>query len=146
MPQRGNGHRISQREQVLQCLRAGNTRRAAALSVGIAWKTLWEWTRDDDAFRSQVEKAEAEAELEHVANIVRAGSEGTWTASAWWLERKQYQDWGRKDTLALKLGKMTEEELDDYIAAGERALAEAREGTPALPKASVAEFIDAESC
>lgn len=135
MPQQGEGHRQAEREMVLQALRAGNTRRASAGYAGIEWSTLWRWTQEDATFRSQVEKAEADAEVRHVANIAKAATDGVWTASAWWLERRQHGDWGRKDMLALKLGKMSEEELDDYIAAGERALAEAREGDPALSPA-----------
>lgn len=116
LPQQGEGHRQAKREMVLQALRAGNTRRASASYAGIEQSTLWRWTSEDADFRSQVEKAEADAEVRHVANIAKAASDGVWTASAWWLERRQHGDWGRKDTLALQLAKKTPEELVDFVA------------------------------
>jgi hypothetical protein len=50
-------------------------------------------------FFNDVQKAEQEAEAWHVANIAKAAKNGTWTASAWWLERvkrERYGRWGPK--------------------------------------------------
>ena len=87
---------------ILTCLKAGNTRRASAAYAGIDEDTLLIWFKKDSEFSESVRKAEADAEVRHVANIAKAAGKGNWTASAWWLERKQYQDWRRRDQLDFK--------------------------------------------
>jgi hypothetical protein len=43
-----------------------------------------------------VEKARARAEMQSVA-LIRKAAEKNWQAAAWYLERRNYQEWGRKD-------------------------------------------------
>lgn len=127
------------RELILQALRDGNTRTAAAAYAGIRRETLWKWIEASDTFGNEVQKAEADAELRHVANIVRAGQEGNWTASAWWLERRRYADWGRKDTADLadavralaRARGLTEEETANAVAEAEAYLKSMREAARA---------------
>ena len=52
-----------------------------------------------------MKKAEKEAIARNVALIQRAAQEGNWQAAAWWLERKYFEDWGRKDKLDLSADK-----------------------------------------
>lgn len=96
-------------EQVLTALKAGNTRRASCGYAGVSEDTFARWLDIQPDFAEQVKKAEADAEVRHVANIAKAAGKGTWQASAWWLERKQYQDWRRRDEVSLK--QLTDDEL-----------------------------------
>lgn len=95
--------------KIVEALRAGNTRRAAAAYAGIGESTFHEWLQRGRgqhpertqepifaAFAEAVEKAEADSEVAHVALIHKAAREGQWTASAWWLERRRPDDYGRK--------------------------------------------------
>lgn len=89
--------------KIVEALAAGNTRRTACQLAGIGEATLGDWLRRFQHFRAAVEKAEAEAEASHVANIVKAAGDGTWTASAWWLERRRHQDWGKVDRVEIEV-------------------------------------------
>lgn len=55
-------------------------------------------------FSIDIEMARAEAQQVHLANIKNAAADGNWTASAWYLERTDPANWGRKDRLALTGG------------------------------------------
>ncbi len=94
---------------ILSCLRAGNTRRASCAYAGVDEDQILRWAAVDAEFAEAIKKAEADAEVRHVANIAKAAGKGTWQASAWWLERKQYQDWRRREQLDLK--QCSDEEL-----------------------------------
>jgi len=93
--------RTPEREaKILDLLRAGNTRSTAALACGVGYSTFCEWVAKFPELAEQVKAAEAAAETLHVQNILNAASKGSWQASAWWLERRQYDSWGRKDRIA----------------------------------------------
>jgi hypothetical protein len=55
--------------------------------------------RLDPDFEDIIQKSFAENELEHIDNIGTAGSKGFWQASAWYLERRFPEKYGRKDTV-----------------------------------------------
>jgi hypothetical protein len=122
------------RDRILQALRDGNTRKASALYGGIDRSTLEDWMHRYPAFSAAIEKAEADAEVAHVANIATAAKSGNWTASAWWLERRRHEDWGRKDRVEIistvrelaRANGLTDEETDAAIAEAERYLKEMR--------------------
>lgn len=84
-------------QRIIELLAAGNYRRVAYTSAGISKETFLRWTREDHDFRAAVEKAEADANAFHLANIRQAAMEGTWQASAWFMERKHPEEWGRQD-------------------------------------------------
>ena len=50
-------------------------------------------------FSEAVKKARAEAEGAHIRNIRKAADNGTWQASAWFLERSFPKKWGKRSTL-----------------------------------------------
>lgn len=87
--------------RIADALAAGNTRRAAALSAGITERTFERWIARFVGFVAAVEKAEAEAEVAHVATIRSAATDGTWQASAWWLERRRSEDWGKRERIEI---------------------------------------------
>lgn len=103
-------------KKILKALKDGNVRSTAAALAGISKETFYNWLAEFPDFSDAIKKAEAEAESVRVARIRKAGDEGTWQADAWWLERRRHEAWGRKDLLANKLGRMTDDELIDLIA------------------------------
>lgn len=87
---------------------------------------------EDDAFRSAVEKAEAEAEAAHITVIAKAASGGTWQASAWWLERRKHEDYAQRSKVDMSIDIKREVERiaaangldpDEVMAEAERVLA-----------------------
>lgn len=86
---------------ILNSLRLGNTRRAAAAFAEISEDTLARWQADDAEFRGAVTKAEADAESRFLGNIAKAAADGTWTAAAWWLERRRHQDYRKREGVEL---------------------------------------------
>jgi hypothetical protein len=86
---------------ILNALRIGNTRTAAAALAEIGRDTLWEWTQSDPTFSNAVERAESEAETRFLGNVAKAAADGTWQAAAWWLERRRSGDYRRRDELGV---------------------------------------------
>jgi hypothetical protein len=98
-------------EAIVDLLKRGNYISTAARAVGINPVTIGAWVRKghelsevdrelDETeqmfvdFAVEVEKARAFAEVSHVETI-RQASKDNWTASAWWLERSNPNNWGR---------------------------------------------------
>jgi len=82
--------------RLLSALSAGNTRSAACHFASITAETLSVWLERFPEFSEAVKKAEADAEVRHVANIAKAAQEGQWQASAWWLERRRPEAYARR--------------------------------------------------
>lgn len=125
--------------KILKALRDGNTRTAAAGAGGINQDTFFSWLREFPEFSESVKKAEAEAEAAHVAVVKKAGKDGTWQASAWWLERRRHEAWGRKDLLAAQLGRLTDDELRDLITRGNSGHGPGGANGAGAPTAAIAE-------
>ena len=101
---------------ICNLLKAGNTRRTSAIAGGISEETFYVWMKSKSEFSESVKKAEAEAEARNVAIINQAGKT-SWQASAWWLERRRKEDFGKQDRVDITTnGKdiraMTMNELD----------------------------------
>ena len=89
--------RTPEREQrLLDALRAGNARVHAARYAGIDQDSITNWMHRSSDFSDAVKKAEADAIVRHVANIAKAAADGQWQASAWWLERRYPEHFGRR--------------------------------------------------
>ncbi|MDQ0417577.1 transposase-like protein [Croceifilum oryzae] len=90
-------------QKIVDSLRMGNYIETAAAYSGISKSTLYDWlkkgAREENGkyknFSDAVQKAMAEAEMRDVAVISQASKEN-WQASAWRLERKYPNRWGRK--------------------------------------------------
>jgi hypothetical protein len=82
-------------QRIVETLRGGNTRRAAAWAGGIDIDTFHSWLKRYPAFSDAVKTAESDAELAMVERV-RLASVDTWQAAAWWLERKLKQDWSAR--------------------------------------------------
>jgi hypothetical protein len=93
-------------ELIVRLIRRGHYTETACALAGIHRSTMANWLMwgklkpksKYGAFRRLVLQAEAAAEIRDFENIRRAGDKGIWTASAWSLERRHPQHWGRKDT------------------------------------------------
>lgn len=85
----------------LTALENGCTREAAAGAAGVTRTTFYRWM-DDVAFRDAVEKAEALAEAKFTAAVVYAVPK-SWQAAAWWLERRRYQSYARRDQVEMRI-------------------------------------------
>ncbi len=91
-------------KRLVEAVRAGNSREAAAKAAGISEATFYSWlSRGRKAKRGRflefleaIKKAEGEAEQKAVGRIVEAGQKH-WQAAAWWLERKYPKRWARTD-------------------------------------------------
>lgn len=100
------------KKRILRALKDGNTRKTAAEVAGICCKTLQRWCQrgrskspddtDYAAFVRSIKKAEAEAHEAAVKAIRQAGRK-TWTALAWWLERKYPEEWSSDRELVREL-------------------------------------------
>jgi transposase-like protein len=116
-------------QAVLEALRGGNTRTAAAHAAGVDRSTIYEWLKNP-TLSDAIKRAESDAEVEMVA-VVRRASKKTWTAAAWWLERKKPKNWGKRDKIlnehtgkgggpilaaTLDLTEKTDDELKRYVS------------------------------
>lgn len=108
-------------EKIIRAIRAGNYIETAAAFAGISKDTLYNWlkrgARESQRlegspnakprkkeliyleFSDAVSRAMAEAEVRDVQNISIAGEQGDWRASAWRLERRHPERWGKKEKL-----------------------------------------------
>lgn len=111
-------------KKICDAIRAGNYIETAASYAGIGRSTLYQWMKRGRAnkkgdrvyveFVFEIEKALAEAEVRDVARIA-AAAEFQWQASAWRLERKYPERWGRKSTVQFDNDKPTNESLTSLI-------------------------------
>lgn len=99
--------------RICEALKAGNTRRAAALFGGIDERTFYEWLKrgteptytrggklkaGEDVyvqFVQAVTQAEADCEVWHVANVKRHATDD-WRASIEWLKRRRRDEWSER--------------------------------------------------
>jgi hypothetical protein len=85
---------------IMQALRGGMTRTAAAESNGIPRETMSRWMARFVTFRHAVATAEAQAEVRATITLRQAG-ETDWRAALAWLERRRSADWGKVDRLEI---------------------------------------------
>ncbi|MDP1711720.1 MAG: hypothetical protein Q8K86_04595 [Candidatus Nanopelagicaceae bacterium] len=89
-------------EEIVGYVREGNYPHISAGLAGISRSSFYFWMaqgRDGIApfseFSDAIERARCEAISIHVSRIVRVGLNGTWRASAWWLERHAPELYGK---------------------------------------------------
>lgn len=74
-------------KEICELLERGLTQKDVSRLVGINEDTFYDWKKSHPEFSESVEKALIEAKKEMV-DLVRTAAKKTWTAAAWWLERK----------------------------------------------------------
>lgn len=106
----------------------------AAEHEGITYRTLCRWMKRTDepyaTFCHSLKGAKAAAQLPMIRDI-REGV-NNWQARAWYLERSDPKNWGRKDKLDATVRKPDPDEVarmttEEKIAAHEKAILELRE-------------------
>lgn len=88
-------------QELIKYIETGNYVTTACQAVGISRKTYYEWLADEtksDISDEIIQKAEAKAIARNVVIIQNAAKE-SWQAAAWFLERKDYKGWGRKELI-----------------------------------------------
>lgn len=73
-------------KSVYDLLKAGNTKKVAALASGISQDTFYEYMKDAD-FSDMVTRAESECQARYVTLITKAAAED-WKAAAWYLNNR----------------------------------------------------------
>lgn len=106
-------------ESICTYLRQGNTRKTSAICSGICERTFYEWIEEFPQFLQSIKKAEEEAVAHHVQTI-HAFSQSNWQASAWFLERRRKDDFGKQDRVDITtngkdIQSMTVQQLDAEI-------------------------------
>lgn len=127
------------KRKLVLALRAGNDQKVAAQLAGIGETTFYRWLElgeQPDAkkeyreFRELVQRTLAEAEIDAIARIQQAASNGRWQAAAWWLERKYPERWGRNDKIRAEISGPNGEPIQIDIEEAKKAILEfINEGT-----------------
>lgn len=92
-------------ETLLRHIAEGNYIDTACRLADVDYTTIRHWVmlgeRDGKGqyweFAKQLKLAEAQAEADRVASIIKAGKFDDWKANAWYLERKYPERWGKKE-------------------------------------------------
>lgn len=56
----------------------------------------------DDEFKARMDAAEAAAQNVAIIAILKAINSGDWKAAAWFLERRNPKEWGRRDNFVIE--------------------------------------------
>lgn len=115
---RQSKYNAERHKKIVKAVRKGNSLATAGRLAGLGKDTINDWLVHGRKHQEQypefaklvadIEQAQAEREAEHVAKIERAAlADGPkdWQAAAWMLERKNPQDWGRKDKVQVEAPK-----------------------------------------
>lgn len=84
------------RQMMEHYMTKGLSVKEASVLSNVSKKELMEM-RSNTSFEDFLQKCEATHELDHLENINRAGRSGAWQASAFMLERKYPDRYGKKD-------------------------------------------------
>lgn len=87
---------------IIEALRGGCTREAAAGYAGIHRITLWKMTQRSATFDNACKEAEDYAEAVAIGYI-RNAMPKEWQAAAWWLERRHPDKYGRRVAIDISL-------------------------------------------
>lgn len=82
--------------ELLNALRGGSTIKDACAYAGISEDTYARWQKQHTDFADTVKKARADARIQSVLRIRKAGAAGEWQADAWYLERSDPESWARR--------------------------------------------------
>jgi len=94
-------------EQICKYIKIGVPKKDSAQACGICEATYYNWIKRGEKAKSGIylkflestKKAESESIARDVAIIEKAAQDGRWQASAWRLERRHPDNWGRKEVL-----------------------------------------------
>ena len=84
-------------KEICRYIENGNSHKDAAALAGICEDTFYEW-RNKSEFAESLKKAELKCKMRNILLIQKAAQD-TWTAAAWFLERRYFDEYGRKQKL-----------------------------------------------
>ena len=94
---------------IIDAISKGAKNKDACLIAGLSEATFYEWLKEKNSdgtpneyFKSDLSEAIKKAEALRrtaMANRILLASETNWQAGAWYLERTDYETYGRKDTV-----------------------------------------------
>lgn len=98
------------KKKIGNSIKLGMPFKYAAEAAGISEPTFFRWMQAGEAaesgiyreFREYIKKCQAEAVETHLKTITNVAKSGNWQASAWILERRHPEEFGRKDRLDMK--------------------------------------------
>jgi len=118
------------KELIIKYILSGNYIEVAALAAGISKVTLYNWIKRGRRAREQgrwniyrdflnaIEQAFAKSEA-HDVFIITQAAETQWQASAWRLERKFPDRWGKKETHVVEGGDKNQPIILKFLPADE---------------------------
>ncbi len=124
-------------DKILKTIRLGLHPERAAQAHGVTPSTMRAHRRRHPEFATRIKEAEAASEASFLGRIIKH-SEKNWTASAWIMERRWGERWGRNEPQEIEMklkGKVKHEgppipeshkELSDYVAAFAAAASQLR--------------------
>lgn len=98
--------------EIATFLQNGNGRVDTCALVGISYETFSRWMKEEE-FSEAIKKAESICKARNIA-IIQKAALTTWTAAAWWLERKHPDEFGLRN-------RETQEEKEIPVRMAERA-------------------------
>jgi hypothetical protein len=104
-----------QKGQFCSAIALGSDRSTACAFVGATVAQLRATMRHQPDFEQEVLRSEAQTEIRHLGNVNKAAAdEKNWRTSAWWLERRAPERFGRRAPQALTAQQVGE--LVDHFA------------------------------
>lgn len=112
-------------DTIVEAIRKGNSKANSFRLAGISVDTGTEWLKygreraEEYPYYAQlyedVEQALAEYESSRVSLVTTAADTGTWQAAAWWLERRNPDEWGRHDRVKHEVNNRPTVQLNQVI-------------------------------
>lgn len=112
-------------ETIVESIRKGNSKANSFRLAGISVEAGTEWLqygreRPEEypyyaKLYEDVEQALAEYEASRVSLVTTAADTGTWQAAAWWLERRNPDEWGRHDRVKHEVNNRPTVQLNQVI-------------------------------
>jgi transposase len=113
---------VERQKIILECIAYGMPRERAANYAGIGVTALYAFQAKFPQFQEMIKRAESKCELFDLKQIQKASEAGEWTASAWRLERRYPETWGKVDRHLIRMQQTAAPLPDQYIQAINRAL------------------------